>query len=43
MASKFENRIDYIDISAYGIGKVTVEAAKKNIATEADRDLNLDG
>jgi hypothetical protein len=25
MASKFENRIDYVDISAYGIGKVKVD------------------
>lgn len=29
MASKFENKIDYIDISAYGIGKVNVETDKK--------------
>ena len=26
MACKFENRIDYIDISAYGIGKVKLDA-----------------
>ena len=26
MASKFENRIDYVDISAYGIGKVNMES-----------------
>ena len=25
MASKFENRIDYVDISAYGVGKVKVD------------------
>jgi|TARA_B110000285_G_C15121977_1_gene617745 hypothetical protein len=25
MARKFENRIDYVDISAYGIGKVKIE------------------
>ena len=24
MASKFQNRIDYVNISAYGIGKVKV-------------------
>ena len=26
MAHKFENRIDYVDISAYQIGKVKVES-----------------
>lgn len=25
MAAKFQNRIDYVNISAYGIGKVRVE------------------
>ena len=29
MASKFENRIDYVDISAYGIGKVNVDNSNK--------------
>lgn len=29
VACKFENRIDYVDISAYGVGKVKVEQAKK--------------
>lgn len=32
VAVKFQNRIDYVDISAYGVGKVKVEqAAKKAI------------
>lgn len=29
MASKFESRIDYVDISAYGVGKVKVGVQNK--------------
>ena len=29
MASKFESRIDYVDISAYGVGRVNVGVEKK--------------
>lgn len=36
MASKFENRIDYVDISAYGIGKVKVEG---NGQDEKEKEL----
>lgn len=30
VAGKFENRIDYVDISAYGVGKVKVDTKKNN-------------
>lgn len=33
MASKFHSRIDYVDISAYGVGKVNVCAHKKKNLT----------
>lgn len=41
MASRFENRIDYVDISAYGIGKVKVQ----NEIKKADKvlDNQIDG
>ena len=35
MATRFENRIDYIDISAYGVGRVE-EAASKDQPSEND-------
>ena len=37
MACKFENRIDYIDISAYGIGKVKLDAGG-NIVKQHNTD-----
>jgi hypothetical protein len=40
-ASKFENRIDYIDISAYGIGKVKVNEPKSNKNKEEDSESSV--
>lgn len=40
MASKFENRIDYVDISAYGIGKVKDVNDKKKTLEENLININ---
>ena len=31
MAKRFQNRIDYVDIKAYGVGKVHVESSKNSL------------
>lgn len=42
MASKFESRIDYIDISAYGVGKVNVdEKIKKKLTLKTMISSNV--
>ena len=47
MASKYENRIDYVDISAYAIGKVKDEQSKmekeKHDSQEESDMSDLDG
>lgn len=40
MAGKYENRIDYIDISAYGIGKVKVDVMNGSKSQESEKDIN---
>lgn len=40
MASKFENRIDYVDISAYGIGKIKVHNQIKKEKKLLDNDID---
>ena len=47
MASRFQNRVDYIDIHAYGLGEVKIEHEhgtqnKKNKFEEDDRDFEKD-
>ena len=36
MAAKFQNRVDYVNISAYGIGKVKVEGQPSEDDEEAE-------
>ena len=41
MAKNFENRIDYVDIKAYGVGKVKMvdKETKRNHTQETEMDI----
>lgn len=41
MAKNFENRIDYVDIKAYGVGKVKIvdREIKRNPIQETEMDI----
>ena len=41
MVKNFENRIDYVDIQAYGVGKVKIE--DENTPERCQKVIEIDG